>query len=228
MERHDIDWPYRVLAGTYLDTFPPSTWQAGSAALPPREPLRPVAWSPPGSPTPAWLAGPHERPRVYVTLGTVVFGATHALDAALGALEADDVDVLVAVGPEGDPGALKRRGDRIHVERFVDQARVIPQVDAVVHHGGSGTALAALAAGLPQVLMPQGADQFQNAEMLVSLGAARAFLPGMADDVLAEHIHAALAGGEMTVAASNFAREIAAMPSPADVANRLAALRSVS
>jgi UDP:flavonoid glycosyltransferase YjiC (YdhE family) len=225
-ERHEIDWPYAVFADTYLETFPPSTWPDDGGAVPRREALRPVAWSPTGSHVPPWLDGPHDRPRVYVTLGTVVFGATHALEAALAVLETHDVDVLVAVGPEGDVGALKGRGDRIRVERFVDQARVIPRVDIVVHHGGSGTALAAIAAGLPQVVMPQGADQFQNAEVLTSTGAARAFLPGMADDVLAEHIGAALTGDELKVAASKLAQEVSAMPPPAEVAGGLAALRS--
>jgi UDP:flavonoid glycosyltransferase YjiC (YdhE family) len=181
-----------------------------------------VAWSPGDSHIPAWLSAEPERPRVYVTLGTVVFGATHAIDAALGVLDERDVDVLVAVGPEGDPDALKRRGERIRVERFVDQARVIPLVDAVVHHGGSGTALAALSAGLPMVVMPQGADQFQNAEALQAMGVARAFLPGMPADVLAEHIDGALTDPSMKAASRTFAAEIASMPSPADVAAGLA------
>ena len=223
-ERHDVDLPHGVLANTYLDTFPPSTWSREASVARRREPLRPVAWSPRGSPTPSWLTGERERPRVYVTLGTVVFGATQALDAAIAALEERDVDVLVAVGPEGDPAALPRRSERVRIERFVDQARVIPLVDAVVHHGGSGTALAAMAAGLPQVVMPQGADQFQNAELLVTTGAARAFLPGMAEDVLAAHIDAALTDEEMKTASLKLAQEIAAMPSPRDVATNLAVL----
>lgn len=223
-ERNEIDWPHTVLADAYLDIFPPSTWAMDSVTPDPpdRCALRPVAWSPPDARVPAWLTGERERPRVYVTLGTVVFGATHAIDAALGVLGARDVDVIVAVGPEGDPAALHSRNEHIRVERFVDQARVIPLVDAVVHHGGSGTALAALAAGLPMVVMPQGADQFQNAEVLQALGVARAFLPGMPADVLAGHIDAVLTDESMKAASRRLAAEIGGMPSPADVANDLA------
>ena len=112
----------------------------------------------------------------------------------------------------------------MRVERFVDQAWVIPLVDAVVHHGGSGTVLAAMAAGLPQVVMPRGADQFQNAELLTTTGAVRAFLPGMAPDVLAQHIAEALTDKAMNASAVKLAEEIAAMPSPADVAKGLPAL----
>lgn len=180
MERHEIEWPNAVLADVYLDTFPPSTWASDASKLRRHEALRPVAWSPGGSEVPAWLLAKRERARVYVTLGTVVFGYTAAFTAALGALDHHDVDVLVTVGPRGNPAALQRPSQRVRVERFVDQARIIPLMDAVVHHGGSGTALAAMAAGLPQVVMPQGADQFQNAELLTTTGAMRAFFPGMA------------------------------------------------
>ena len=45
----------------------------------------------------------------------------------------------------------------VHVASFVDQAALIPVADLVVHHGGSGTVLAALARGTPQVLLPKGA-----------------------------------------------------------------------
>jgi UDP:flavonoid glycosyltransferase YjiC (YdhE family) len=56
----------------------------------------------------------------------------------------------------------------------VAQSEVLPLVDLIVHHGGTGTVLGALEAGLPQLLLPQGADQFFNAEMLTTAGAVRA------------------------------------------------------
>ena len=224
MERHGVERRHAIVADFYLDIFPPSTWSDDPPGLPERRPLRPVAWSPGDSELPNWLERPRQRPRVYVTLGTVVFGYTAAFDSVLAALGELDVEVLLTVGPKGDPSVLARHGEHIHVERFVDQARVIPLVDAVVHHGGSGTALAATAAGLPQVVMPQGADQFQNAEQLAAMGVARGVLPGTSDDELAEHLRAALTDDGMKAAARKFADEIAAMPSPADVAGHLEAL----
>jgi hypothetical protein len=64
--------------------------------------------------------------------------------------------------------------DNVHIERFVAQSEVLPLVDLIVHHGGTGTVLGALQAGLPQLLLPQGADQFINAEILITAGAVRA------------------------------------------------------
>ena len=49
-------------------------------------------------------------------------------------------------------------------------------VDAVVTHGGAGTTLGALAFGVPLLVLPQGADQYANAERVVAAGAGRQLL----------------------------------------------------
>jgi UDP:flavonoid glycosyltransferase YjiC (YdhE family) len=41
--------------------------------------------------------------------------------------------------------------------------------DAVIHHGGAGTALAALAHGVPQLVVPDGSDRFAAAEAVSRL-----------------------------------------------------------
>src|SRR5205085_2067897 len=53
---------------------------------------------------------------------------------------------------------------------YVPFSQVFPRAAAVVHHGGIGTTAQALAAGIPQVIMPMGYDQPDNAERLVRLG----------------------------------------------------------
>ena len=58
------------------------------------------------------------------------------------------------------------------VESWVDQAEVLSRCSAVVSHAGSGTFLGALARGLPQLCLPQAADQFRNAEGGIRAGAA--------------------------------------------------------
>jgi MGT family glycosyltransferase len=163
---------------------------------------------------------------VYLTLGTVAFGAVEVLRRAVTEISALDVDVLVAVGPEADPAALGAVADNVHVERFVAQAQVLDLVDLVVHHGGYGTVLGALAAGLPQVILPQGADQFHNARSLAELGAARALT---ADQQVPDAIGAAVDAllqkdaPERAVIAG-LQDEIAAQPAPADVVPELAKL----
>lgn len=56
---------------------------------------------------------------------------------------------------------------------YVPFSQVLPHVAALVHHGGIGTAAQALRAGVPQLVMPWGGDQFDNAKRLVQLGVAR-------------------------------------------------------
>src|SRR5262249_53944037 len=43
---------------------------------------------------------------------------------------------------------------------FIPFSQVLPQAAALVHHGGIGTSAQALAAGVPQVVMPLAHDQF--------------------------------------------------------------------
>ena len=50
---------------------------------------------------------------------------------------------------------------------------VLPRAAAVVHQGGIGTAAQALAAGVPQLVVPLKNDQFDNARRLERLGVAR-------------------------------------------------------
>ena len=52
-------------------------------------------------------------------------------------------------------------------------SEVFPRVAAVVHHGGIGTTAQALAAGVPQIIMPMSFDQPDNAARLRKLGVAR-------------------------------------------------------
>lgn len=47
---------------------------------------------------------------------------------------------------------------------------ILPQCSALVHHGGIGSLAQALRAGLPQLLVPKGFDQFDNALRLRNLG----------------------------------------------------------
>jgi UDP:flavonoid glycosyltransferase YjiC (YdhE family) len=174
---------------------------------------------------PAWLTATRTRPRVYFTLGTVSFGAVEVLNRAIPEIAALDVDLLVTVGPEGEPASLGEVPVNVHVERFVAQSAVLPLIDLIVHHGGTGTVLSALEVGLPQLLLPQGADQFFNAEILTAAGAARA-LPNDAQQAgaIGEAVQELLGDGPERQVATRLRDEIAAMPSPAEVVPALVKL----
>jgi rhamnosyltransferase subunit B len=59
----------------------------------------------------------------------------------------------------------------IHYAPYVAYSQLFPRVRAVVQHGGIGTSSIALAAGVPQLIVPSGHDQYQQAARIAQLGA---------------------------------------------------------
>ncbi|WP_372672085.1 glycosyltransferase [Amycolatopsis kentuckyensis] len=211
-----------AFGGPFIDICPESVQDPGFLARTKRVPLRPVGWSEPGE-LPSGVLD-RSRPLVYLTLGTAM-GHAGVLGAAIAGLSGLDVDVLVATGPTVDPAALGEVPANVRLETWVAQAALLPHVDLVVHHGGSGTTLGAFGAGRPQLLLPQGADQFSNAAAVVAAGVGDRLL---AADVSAEAVAAKarhlLTDSAVRDAARTLAGEVAAMPSPAEVAAQLPTL----
>ncbi|HEY0642346.1 MAG TPA: nucleotide disphospho-sugar-binding domain-containing protein, partial [Nocardioides sp.] len=172
-------------------------------------------------PVPSWLLEPRSATRAYLTLGTV-FSKVDVLRASALEIAATGCEVLVATGPGVDPGDLGDLPDAVHVEQEVPQARLLAYVDVVVHHGGTGTVVGALAHGLPQVVMPQGADQFWNGEHLAAEGACRVVPPDAPAGAVAEAVTAVVGPqSPERAAARRLGEVVAAMPSPDAVARRL-------
>jgi UDP:flavonoid glycosyltransferase YjiC (YdhE family) len=57
----------------------------------------------------------------------------------------------------------------IHID-YAPFSELLPRCAALVHHGGIGTTAQALAAGVPQLVMPLAHDQFDNADRVQRLG----------------------------------------------------------
>ncbi len=133
------------------------------------------------------------------------------------------MEVVVTVSELNDPAALGDLPATVHVERWLPLAPLLRRCDAVICHGGTGTMLAALTAGLPLVLAPQGADQFDNARACQQAGAARVLMPEqVTPTAVRDAVRAVLAAGSPEHAAAQaLAREIAVMPSAAEVAKDL-------
>lgn len=86
----------------------------------------------------------------------------------------------------GDPA---RFGVDVGCFESVPHDWLLPRCAALVHHGGIGTAAAALQAGIPQLVIPQISDQGDNSRRLAKLGVARVRNPnqyhvsGVANDL---------------------------------------------
>jgi UDP:flavonoid glycosyltransferase YjiC (YdhE family) len=205
----------------YLDVYPPSMSGEGRDHLPTVQMVRPVELETgEDEELPAWITSGGD-PLVYVTLGTV-FSDTAALSTIVAGLRDLDVRLLVTVGPHWDPADLGEQPSNVHIARYVPQRQILPHCSAVVSHGGSGTFLGSIALGLPQVLVPQGADQFLNAECAAKAGVASVVRPPeLSSEVIRDAVAHVLASAEIKAGAERVAKEIADMPTPEEVAAAL-------
>lgn len=134
------------------------------------EMIGPLAAAPMAEPLPALRPA---RRRVFATLGTHLPWARAQWRAGLEAIARDRPDWLI-VASEGrmaaDGGAQEATQDwlpnLIAVPRLC-YIRDLPTFDAVIHHGGTGIAYSAIAAGLPSLVVPQDFDQFDMAARIV-------------------------------------------------------------
>jgi len=100
---------------------------------------------------------------------------------------------------------------------------------ALIHHGGQGTSLTALALGLPQVALPRFDDQLENADAVHRSGAGLALPLDEATPLgVVRSCEEVLEDPRFARNARAVAAEIAAQPAPADVARTLETILSSS
>lgn len=155
-----------------------------------------------------------DGPLIYFTLGTIFnVEAGDLYRRVLAGLRKGAARAVVTVGRELDPAELGIQPDRIHVTTFVPQAELLPHVDAVVSHGGSGTVLGTLAHGVPQIVLAMGADQPHNAVRVETLGLGLALDPHtVTPDEIADAVERILTEPAFRRAAARVRAEIASLP----------------
>jgi UDP:flavonoid glycosyltransferase YjiC (YdhE family) len=141
-----------------------------------------------------------------------------------------DVDVDVLLPAHRDDASLLRQGEpspRVTVLEQTPLHLLLPRCAAVIHHGGAGCAMTALAAGLPQLALTFGAEQGAIGARLAAFGAAR-HVPGQeatADRVRAE-VEGLLGDDSHAKAAASLADENQERPTPAALVKTLEELAS--
>jgi vancomycin aglycone glucosyltransferase len=106
-------------------------------------------------------------PPIYVSMGSVRAPADVAR-VAIDAIRAQGLRVVIGRG--WADLALIDDGDDCFAVGEVNHQALFTRVAAVVHHGGAGTTTTAAAAGVPQVVVPQIADQPYFAVRVADLG----------------------------------------------------------
>ncbi|KOV84068.1 hypothetical protein ADL03_18715 [Nocardia sp. NRRL S-836] len=210
------------LGAPYLDIFPASLQDLDHLREVERIPVRPVPFAEPGQ-VPDWVRE-HRRPLVYLTFGTA-FAGLELIQRAMAGLSRLDAEVLVATGPQVEASLVADAPDNVHVMSWVPQADLLAHADLVVHHGGSGTTVSAMTTGVPQLVLPQGADQFRNGEVVAAANLGDHLV---GEEFTADAVHDTVArllnDAAVHDAVESIRLEIAAMPSPADVVPKLVEL----
>ncbi|MEU9111220.1 nucleotide disphospho-sugar-binding domain-containing protein [Streptomyces sp. NPDC048483] len=174
-ERLGIDPEADLLTGV-IDPCPEALAPPSRA---PRLPMRYVPYNGPGGAAGAPPA-PSARPRVCLIWShslTEIFGpASFVVPDVVGACADLDVELVLALN-EGDAAALGPVPEGVRVLRNFPAHALLPTCSAVVHHGGAGCLMTAMAAGVPQLALPLGPVLGSMAERLAGTGSGLV-LPG--------------------------------------------------
>jgi UDP:flavonoid glycosyltransferase YjiC (YdhE family) len=195
-----------------------------------RTPRLPMRYVPHNGPTvtPSWVLEPPARRRVGVVWGTSltqIFGAAAFLPPLLlEALAEEDVEVVLALG-EADRARLGPLPANVRAIGHVPLHLLAPTCSVMIHHGGAGSTMTAVDAGVPHLTITFAPEQDAVGRRVAAAGAGL-HLPGRG--VTAGAIRDAVrrllrepAFGEVAGRLRAVNREL---PTPAAVVERLSAL----
>ena len=176
---------------------------------------------------PDW--GDPAAPLVYVTFGSVTGSLPSfagVFRQALDALAEVDARVLMTVGRKVDPDALGPLPFNAHVKQWWPQDAVLRRAAAMLGHGGFGTTMGALAAGVPQVVVPLfTSDQVVNGDHVAAVGAGLTVERGPTSvQLAAAEVPRMLTDPTYADSARRVAAAIADLPSTAEAVHTLASL----
>ena len=110
------------------------------------------------------------EPLVLVAFSTTYMGQERILRRIIRAMRGVPARAVVTTGPSLDPSAFDAPAN-VTVCKSASHAELLRDASLVVTHGGHGTLVRALAAGVPVLCMPMGRDQSDNAVRAKHVGA---------------------------------------------------------
>jgi UDP:flavonoid glycosyltransferase YjiC (YdhE family) len=171
---------------------------------------------------PVWGERQAGRQRVAVTLGTVNNRTRGLLAAILAGLRELPVTVVATTGPDVDPADLGPQSVHVHVERYIPLSQLIPTCELVICHGGFGTVLTTLAAGVPLVIIPIAADQPDNARRCADLGVAEVIgADSRRPEAIREAVRTVLGSAQCRQCAQQLREEMRAAPDASKIVGLL-------
>jgi UDP:flavonoid glycosyltransferase YjiC (YdhE family) len=206
--------------------FTPPAWDGDSATRPPNTSfLRHVSTVSPGSRLPEWVGQLADQPTVLASLGTVFNKTPGVLEAIVQALAEEQVNVVVAIGRDVDPGRFGPQPGHVRLEAYVPQPLVLEHCDAFVTHGGFNSVKEALSAGVPMVVVPISADQPYSAGRCAALGVGHAIgAEERTPEAIRGAVRTLLSEPGYRVRARAFQAEMMALPGPEQMVELLEGL----
>ncbi|MBR2996524.1 MAG: glycosyl transferase [Lachnospiraceae bacterium] len=113
----------------------------------------------------------HERPLVYISLGTVINDRPDFYAKCIEAFRDDNLDVIISCGKTVDIAGLGELPENIKVIDYVDQLDVLSRADVFITHCGMNSVSESLYMAAPMVLFPQTNEQEAVARRVREIGA---------------------------------------------------------
>ncbi len=110
----------------------------------------------------------NDKPLLYISFGSLGAGDTALLKRIINTVSGLELRALVNVGDY--MSEYDSPPDNIHLASWYPQPSVIPQVDAVIHHGGNNSFTECLYFGKPAIIMPYVWDGHDNATRVQETG----------------------------------------------------------
>lgn len=178
------------------------------------DPLWAEPWTPPER---------DDRPFVLVAMSTTFMDHVDQLQRAVTAVGSLDVRALVTTGPAIDPDQIEAP-EGVTVTRSAPHREVLTHADVLLTHGGHGTVMKGLLAGVPIVCMPTGRDQPDNAARITHRGAGLKITKNASPSKIAAAVERVLQDPSFRDAAQRLGSRIQAETDSGTVLSELEAL----
>jgi UDP:flavonoid glycosyltransferase YjiC (YdhE family) len=112
----------------------------------------------------AFLDSDPERPLVYLTMGST--GTLELFRTVIAALRSKPYRLAITTGGQFAISSLGELPSNVFAIPFFPGNRILEKASVTINHGGSGSAYQAIAAQVPQIMIPTHPDQQWNADIV--------------------------------------------------------------
>ncbi len=160
----------------------------------------------------------HERPLVFISMGTVINDRPDFYAKCIEALRDANVDVVISCGSSVDIAALGKLPENIQVFPSVDQLAVLSEANVFITHCGMNSVSESLYMATPMVLYPQTGEQQAVARRVTEMGAGVMLTDDSAEGIR-KMVKEVLANKQYAKAAKTCSDDFRACPGTAGAAD---------